>query len=159
MLAEAGLAPRILHADRDGYCLERCDPFADWWRAASRTDLDAMATRVVNLIAAVHTHGVCHRDLHDGNVLLRGGQPLVIDLEWAVEVDPAWPCYDLYGPNEHVPVLPYHAAHNGIWWDVDLTGVGSKYRAMGEIFGPLSEVRNADIPFGLSPQQGGSECT
>lgn len=93
----------------------------------------------------MHRAGVCHRDLHHLNVMLCSGAPLVIDPEWAIDVDPAVRCYDLYGPGE-VPLLEAHKAYGGtlgaygIWWDAPVDQrFAVQCRPVGAIFGPLDE--------------------
>ena len=104
-----------------------------------------MSRYVLKLIRQMHLLGICHRDLHDLNLLVQDGKPLVIDLEHAAEVDPSWPCYDLYGPSEMVPLLAEHRAFGGvlgstgIWWDAEHDErFGLVTMAM--IFGPLGSL-------------------
>jgi serine/threonine protein kinase len=124
-LAHAGLCPRILHMDGWHLCLERCESFSEWHRKASESELGAMRTKVIGLIQDLHAAGVCHRDLHEDNLVFKSGRPLVIDLEYACAVDPTGPCYDLYGPSEgHQGRLFRH------WWDSPTGG-------LHDTFGPL----------------------
>ena len=103
------------------------------------------------MIRLIHSLGICHRDLHEGNIVVKAGKPMVIDLEHAVEVDPLWPCYDLYGPSDRIQLLPEHEEFRdmlgptGIWWDADHD---PKYGifTMGMIFGSLRDV--GDVPLG-----------
>lgn len=135
-LAAAGLAPRIVRMDERQRCLERCTPFATWRRSVGATELSVMRAAVLDLIADVHALGVCHRDLHEGNLVVRGDRPLVIDLELACEVDPGGLCYDLTGPCEAIPVAEQHLdradayAEHGVWWDSPCDG-------LAKVFGPL----------------------
>ena len=103
-LAAAGVSPRILHMDGRSVCLERCQPFGKWREVATPAEVAAMRDRVLALLHRMHALGVCHRDVQERNLVVseEGDQPLLIDFESACSVDPAWPCYDLYGPNEHV---------------------------------------------------------
>ena len=100
-----------------------------------------MRPKVVELIKTMHQLGVCHRDLHAGNVVVGPeDRPLAIDVEWAIEVDPAWPCYDLEGPSSLIPTLPEHVAAGGslaegVWWgNRGLARWG--LTTMGDIFDP-----------------------
>ena len=138
-LAEAGLAPQIIRMDDEEICLKKYDRFDLWWRSASPGELLEMRASVLHLIEGVHALGVCHRDLHERNLVLDGGIALVIDLELACEVNPAWRCYDLYGPSESIPVAEQHVAVNdghhsvhGVWWDSPVSGLHL-------VFGPLQK--------------------
>ena len=144
-LAAAELVPRIIRIDNNERCLERCEPLSSWRKKSDQSEIKMMGRRVLEMIRAMHSLGICHRDLHDDNVVVKAGKPLVIDLEHAVEVDPAWPCYDLYGPNDLIPLLPEHVTYaqqlgpTGIWW-----GAYHEQRhglfTMGMIFGPIEGV-------------------
>lgn len=74
--------------------------------------------------------------------MVDGDRPLVIDLELACEVDPAWRCYDLTGPSAEVQVPEEHAVQggrigrHGVWWDAPLEGPQS----LGSILGPVDGV-------------------
>lgn len=140
-LASAGLTPEILDLSAMAVATRRGRPFRDWWPRADRTVLAVMRASILDLIESVHALGICHRDLHDGNLILdRDHRPLVIDLEWACDVDPRLPCYDLTGPTLEVPIPDAHRRQvgtpyaNGVWWGNPL---GSGYRSLGEIFGAL----------------------
>lgn len=142
-LAEAGLAPQIIRMDDNERCLKECDRFEVWWRSASPAELEELRASVLELIEAIHALGVCHRDLHERNLVLDGGKPLVIDLELACEVNPEWRCYDLYGPSELIPVAEQHVAVNdglhsvhGVWWDSPANGLHL-------VFGPLQKPESA----------------
>ena len=137
------MAPEIIRMDDEEICLKECDRFEVWWRSASPAELAEMRSCVLELIEGIHALGVCHRDLHDRNLVLDGGKPLVIDLELACEVDPAWRCYDLYGPSDSIPVAEQHADFNdghhsvhGVWWDSPVSGLRS-------VFGPLQKPESA----------------
>ena len=142
-LATAGLTPEIVALTNHGVVTRRGQPFREWWPRASAPALAAMRSRVLDLIRKVHALGICHRDLHDGNLILRrADRPLVIDMELACDVDPLGPCYDLLGPTAVVPVPAAHlsvggAFAQGVWWGSNLRGSGYSCTALGEIFGPL----------------------
>ncbi len=114
-------------------------------KKSNQGEIKFMGCRVLEMIRTMHALGICHRDLHEDNVLVKEGRPLVIDLEHAVEVDPSWPCYDLFGPNDLIPLLPEHVAYaqqlgpTGIWWDSYHDQKIGLF-TMGMIFGPLREI-------------------
>jgi serine/threonine protein kinase len=145
-LAKAGLTPEIVELSDTEVVTKLGQPFRAWWPTADSLALAAVRSRVIELIASVHGLGVCHRDLHDGNLVLDlDGRPLVVDLEWACEVDPSGPCYDLYGPSPKVPVPAAHLQvggpfAKGVWWGNQL---GSGYTALGDIFGPIAKLPRA----------------
>jgi hypothetical protein len=98
-----------------------------------------MGLRVLRRIKELHGHGVCHRDLHVGNIVVRDGVPLFIDTEFAIERHPGKPCYDLFGPDSGVSVPERHAHQqnanrNGVWWDAD----NHEVETLGRAFGPLA---------------------
>lgn len=109
-----------------------------------------MGERVLTVVRSMHALGICHRDLHVGNLLVDSAQrPLVIDLELACEADPSWPCYDLGGPSPEVPIPDDHArlaalVPDGVWWDAELppgmTSLGSVFGSAGEVAGRCGRV-------------------
>lgn len=137
-LTEACLSPRILHMTDADRCVERCEPFLPWWRRATNDQIATMRCLVLQLVKKMHNLGICHRDLDAGNLVLRGHEPLVIDVELGCEVDPTGPCFDLRGPASGVPVADQHIAvglEEGIWWDASPTG--TSLITMGKLFGAL----------------------
>jgi hypothetical protein len=122
--------------DDNERCLKECLPFPKWQQNATPAELAEMRLLVIELITSVHAFGICHRDLHQNNLVLDDRRPLVIDLELACEVDPESPCYDLYGPSDTVPVPEQHVVVgggyevHGVWWDSPMDG-------LHRIFGPL----------------------
>lgn len=145
LLADAGLAPKIIRLNDTERCLERCQTFSEWRRYSNDDQLRRMGLDVLELFRAVHALDICHRDLHEGNLLVKDDRPLVIDLEHAVEVDPTWPCYDLYGPSDQVPILPDHQkaggilGTTGIWWDAEFDQRFGLI-TVDMIFGPLVDL-------------------
>lgn len=73
------------------------------WETPSWRDPEAL----VKLVMAVHAEGVHHRDVHLRNIVLRDGEPLLIDWYTAVECVQAEP-YDLYGERSGVPKPERH---------------------------------------------------
>lgn len=141
-LERACLTPEIIELTEQGVRTRRGLPLAEWWPTADPEQLSGMRGRLLQLIEAMHTLGVCHRDLHDRNVVIGpGGRPLAIDLELACDLSPGQRCYDLRGPSDQIPVPVQHirvggSFRGGVWWGSrDLGG----YRALGEIFGPLDD--------------------
>jgi serine/threonine protein kinase len=58
-----------------------------------------MGLRLYERISEMHSHGICHRDLHIEDIVLAdGGLPLFVDPDFALESDPSRPCYDLAWP-------------------------------------------------------------
>ncbi len=98
-----------------------------------------MGLKVLTLVRELHRHGVCHRDLHVGNIVVRDSEPLLIDMEFAVAADPARPCYDLVGPGPaDIPVPLRHAIQqnanqHGVWWDANNEEVETCGRAFGSV--------------------------
>lgn len=143
-LAAAGLSPAILELTETRVVTRRGRPLREWWPRADAAARARMRTRVLRLIEQLHARGICHRDLHDRNLILGAGdQPQVIDVEWACDVDPAAPCYDLCGPASGVPVPATHLSSGapfarGVCWGNPLAGSG--YTSLGEIFGPLPPI-------------------
>lgn len=84
------------------------------------------------LLSALHTEGIHHRDVHLRNVVKgRHGMPLLIDWETAVE-HPAEYSYDLWGPDiSGVPVPDIHARHIPAWWgSTDRTSIMNQWGVM-----------------------------
>jgi hypothetical protein len=99
-------------------------PLTDWLaKAPAPAKLSEMGHRLRSVLEAVHTLGICHRDAHVRNFVLRGQQPLIIDLSFAASSDPSCPCYDIYGsiasgiavPDPHLQ--QDDPCHVGVWWD------------------------------------------
>lgn len=99
------------------------------------------------LIMRLHKMGICHRDIHEGNIVLDGKTPLLIDFEMATAVDPELPCYDLFGPTAKIPVPLIHQGtpfrNTGIWWD---HGPRTR-RSLKEIYGPHGLFNQPSNPF------------
>lgn len=142
-LSAEGLSPEIARATDAELVTHWYPSLLEWLagQAGVRRDVGLTLLRRVNQL---HSHGVCHRDLHDGNVVVRDGLPLFIDLEFAIATDPERPCYDLYGPAiSGVPVPRRHAEQlgspnaNGVWWD------NAAHTTLASIFGTVSELESA----------------
>lgn len=131
----AGCAPDFTVEDPRSLRTRKLVQLGEWLEQASEPQRRAMALAILQQLAALHTAGVCHRDLKVGDVVLDDGRPLFIDFDLSTEVDPAQTCYDLYGPASGVPVPPIHlhfGLAEGVWWDsVALPGLSSA-------FGPLT---------------------
>lgn len=142
-LSDLGLAPRILEVTDSEIVTELHPTLRQWLDGGpSVEERDAMARKLIARIEEIHRHGICHRDLHVENVVLRDEVPLVVDTAFATASDPIKPCYDLVGPGPSgVPVPPEHAGQPnenqlGVWWDS--TG---PVPTLGQEFWRLSEVR------------------
>jgi len=122
-LSDLGLAPEIIDVAETKLITLRCVPLENWLRPdRSKSERLAMGRLLYRRLEELHGHGICHRDMHVGNVVLLAGAPLPIDSALATESDPVRPCYDLYGPGPSgVDVPPDHYDYppnrGGIWWD------------------------------------------
>lgn len=149
-LAAQSLTPPIIRwepgiGSHGGVVQATGTPLTDWLTSANPEVVAATRPKVLALVHGIHAQGICHRDLHIENVVLVSGRPMAIDFEHAIEVDPEWPCYDLSGPSECVPLLPAHAEWSGVLgtygisWDGPLDERWSgRYVPLGMIFGPVS---------------------
>lgn len=135
-LSDAGVSPTIIELNELGRVLERLQTLPEWLGTASWPERVEMRRNLLQNIDEMHRLGVCHRDLHPWNVLVRDDAPLFIDLELATEVDPNDACFDLIGPESGVAVAEQHRnlagwlAFCGVWWDSPAGG-------LGWVFGPL----------------------
>jgi serine/threonine protein kinase len=119
----SGLAPDILAQDRETVTFVKLPwKLNEWW--LQHTDDEARQEMKLHLrdrIVELHVAGICHRDLHCENVMVTAaGTVQFIDFGLARWVDPSWPCYDLTGASDHVPVPFAHAVQagheTGVWW-------------------------------------------
>lgn len=142
-LSELGLAPEVLVSDHERIKSRWYQPLPCWRGKHSDAEWKDMGLKVLALVTELHHHGVCHRDLHVGNFVVRDGEPLLIDMEFAVAADPAGPCYDLMGPGpSDIPVPDRHAVQpnanqNGVWWDAD----NNEVETCGQAFGSVAELQ------------------
>jgi serine/threonine protein kinase len=136
--ADAGLAPAIAEVGEDSIKMRRlAQNLREWW--SDPNHLQEARTAVLGLLVSrinsLHQIGICHCDLHSDNVMIDHDEVFFIDFEFAQEVNPLWPCYDLSGPSEHVPVPQAHATQqgheNGIWW-----GPAVSTRCLVNVVGP-----------------------
>jgi hypothetical protein len=137
--SDLGLAPEIIEITAHAL-FTRCHQTLEDWLKDPRSDdeLRAMGRRLHARVVELHSHGMCHRDLHAANVVIRDdGSPLFIDPGFATDSNPEAPCYDLVGPvAAGMPVLEAHASQtngnqNGVYWDADTPAV----RTLASIFG------------------------
>jgi hypothetical protein len=143
-LADRRLTPEVVRWEASAVVMRAGLPLTEWLRTARPSEVTQMRPKALALVHGIHALGVCHRDLHVENVVVVDGLPMAIDFEHACEVDPVWPCYDLTGPSEQVPLLPAHAkfggvlGSHGIWWDGprDDRWLG-RYVPLGMVFGPV----------------------
>jgi serine/threonine protein kinase len=137
-LSDLGLAPQIIQRTENTIVTRMCLPLFRWLAADQAPERrQEMGRRLCVLLVSVHSHGICHRDVHVCNVVLDGDAPLLIDLEFAMDSDPKKPCYDLYGPGPSgLPVPKEHSDHprnvGGVWWDCT-----AQVPTLWEAFGPL----------------------
>jgi hypothetical protein len=142
-LSEVDLAPEIV-GEAENRLVVRCyEPLPDWYATHGAGARAEMGVRLLARVEELHGYGVCHRDLHVGNVVVRDGVPLLIDTEFAIAADPAAPCYDLVGPDRSgVPVPQRHAEQpnanrHGVWWDAD----NPEVTTLGRAFGLVADLR------------------
>jgi hypothetical protein len=141
LLAGWHLAPAVVEVTDEVLRTELHPTLRQWWEAGqSGTDLAAMRVLLRTRIDELHSHGICHRDLHIDNVVLRDGLPLFIDPDFAIASDPHAPCFDLYGPDASgVPAPHAHkaqggAAAQGVWWHAPVL-----HRTFGHTLGPIPQ--------------------
>jgi hypothetical protein len=140
-----GLAPVLVSADEEQLTAQRCEPLILWLgRFPGRRD--EMARALIARIKELHSCGICHRDVYDGNVLVRDDDvPVFIDFELATHADPSAPCYDLCGPGPSGVAVPAaHAAQvgsrneNGVYWD------NAEHPSLSTIFGPVASFESTE---------------
>jgi hypothetical protein len=138
-LSELALAPEIVSVTADQLVAHWYPPLPCWGTNRSLEELIDMGLSVLRRVEELHGHGVCHRDLHTGNIVVRAGVPLFIDTEFATASDPAKPCYDLVGPERSCVAVPkrhadqLNANRHGVWWDADNHEVCTLGRAFGRL--------------------------
>jgi hypothetical protein len=137
-MAHAGLSPELIELTDAWVRTLYGVPLNEWKQSATREALAAMRPLVRELINGMHALGICHRDLHDRNVVIGPGDvPLAIDMEHACDAHPRGPCYDLVGPSSGIPVPLHHARQGGviaegIWWGSGDPGGG--LTPLGRVF-------------------------
>lgn len=135
-LSDAGLAPAIVRITADEIEAVRHRTLEDWLAVTPFGQRADMKEAVRRLLLAVHAIGLCHRDVHVGNIVLTADErPLLIDPELATPSVNGH-CYDLHGPEvSGVPVPPEHLREpgheRGVWW-----GSPVKHRSLEAAFGP-----------------------
>ena len=88
------------------------------WPAATTLTADFPLRQLRNLLLDLEDIGAHHRDVHPANVVLTDQGPRLID--WEAVTWCQAPSYDLYGPNELVPMPTIHTTP--MWWDSDDPG-------------------------------------
>lgn len=135
-LSELGLAPKAVDVTETTITAARHRTLEEWLETnPGQDEKAAMAIRIRDLLRAVHEQaGICHRDVHVGNIVLADDdQPLLIGPKWAVPTVNDH-CYDLEGPTASevdVPSIHVEQGHNGVWWGSDVP-----HRALAKWFGP-----------------------
>lgn len=144
-LAHCKLTPEVIRWEPGAVVVRAGVPLTDWLRTATPDAVAKMRPKALALVQSIHALGICHRDLHVENVVLIDGIPAAIDFEHACEVDREWPCYDLTGPSEQVPLLPAHAKFGGVLGTYGISWDGprddrwlGRYVPLGMIFGPVA---------------------
>ncbi len=135
-LSEAGLAPKIIEITDECIVTVRYQTLEDWLTHTSRESRGPMKQAIKRLLLAVHTIGICHRDVHIGNIVLaEDGRPLLVDPDFATKSVNEH-CYDLEGPTiseiavpkQHIKAGGGH--EHGIWW-----GSPVRWRGLEDAFG------------------------
>src|SRR5581483_5458517 len=87
----------------------------DWLSSnPTETELKTMRRRLLAFLKKVHREaGICHRDTHIRNFVLKEERPLLIDPTLAIESDRDRPCYDLVGPGPSGVAIPLEHACQG----------------------------------------------
>jgi tRNA A-37 threonylcarbamoyl transferase component Bud32 len=141
-LSAEGLSPQIVTAT-DGELVTHWHPPLRDWIAERPGERRELGLAVLARVKELHGHGICHRDVHDGNIVVHDGVPLFIDLEFAIESDPERPCYDLYGPRISGVAVPQRHAEqlgsanaNGVWWE------NAAHTTLASIFGTVGELQS-----------------
>ena len=123
--------------------MPRLTPLGEWLQRASPTQKKALARSLLDCVQRLHSLGICHRDLHVGNVVVEGDRPFLVDFELALRTPAAGSCYDLMGPASGVRVPFRHEfleIAEGVWWDTPTTS--PRVRAIWRDLGGLEEVRD-----------------
>lgn len=125
LLSDLGLAPEILDSTGDTLVTRKYLTLEGWlWSGPSEAQMKTMRRRLLAFLKEVHHKaGICHRDTHIRNFVLKENRPLLIDPTLAIECDRDRPCYDLVGPELSGVAIPTeHACQPnnnsfGVWWD------------------------------------------
>lgn len=143
-LQRSGLVPELIDFGEEPTTawvrMEALMPLGEWLETNPSPDTRCeMRDRLRVQLRALHRAGVCHRDVHLGNVVVDAcGVPRFVDFELATRVDPTGGCFDLLGPASGVPVPDEHIEINmtdGVWWNQWPPTLGTW--AMARTFGPL----------------------
>lgn len=136
LLVDAGQEPTTVWVK-----IEAHTPLSEWLRShGSPPERSDMRVAIRDQLHRLHAAGICHRDVHLGNVVIdAAGTPRFIDFELATRVDPNGPCFDILGPQSGVPVPEEHrrvGLAEGVWWNQWPPALGSA--ALARTFGPLT---------------------
>jgi serine/threonine protein kinase len=151
-LTDLSLAPEIIGVTAYEIVTRKYPTLGAWLAIEhSCEEVLEMGRRLYLRVEQLHCQGICHRDLHLANIVLRDDEvPLFIDPAFAIGSNPDNPCYDLEGPDRSgVPVPPERTCQSndnrlGVWWDS--TG---PVPTLSSAFGRLADVRRSN-------QSGGS---
>jgi hypothetical protein len=147
-LQASGLGPRIVAVTGGKVCLQKLERLPDWVDARSvdgrlpDEPRRAMGLALIELLEKVHELGLCHRDTHIRNFVVRAGAPLLVDPKYAIE-SRGRSCYDLKGPEESgVEIAREHLRQanvnqHGVWWE-DADPISE---SLTSTFGTLAELR------------------
>ena len=81
-----GIGPEFLgHLTEDGRVVGFVIEYIDGTEPANEDDIDAFWVA----LAKLHGLGICHGDMHEGNVVIRDGEAVIIDFQYAHRTDDA----------------------------------------------------------------------
>lgn len=132
-MAEEDLVPKLISMDGEGLITEKCIPLISTIENITGNSRDKLKECLINRIRKLHALGICHRDLHIRNIVLRHYIPLFVDFELAIVIDPSCLCYDLNGPVSKIPVPDQHVMLGseyevtGEWWNAEHQDSLSRY--------------------------------
>jgi tRNA A-37 threonylcarbamoyl transferase component Bud32 len=134
--SEVGCAPPVMDQGPLAISMPRLTNFETWLSTADNEARRRVGASLAQVIHRLHAAGVCHRDLHVGNVVLEGARPYLIDFELAAWSDPSLRCYDFVGPNEAIDLPVAHrrvGLLDGVWWDSPTPFVRTLRAALGPV--------------------------
>lgn len=126
-LFHSRFAPKLIsHNDyTNTLVIEKCTPILEVENNIVYKD------KLWKLLEELHKDGRNHRDVSLINVVIKDGEPLLIDWEASAPSNPAMKSYDLYGAIESGITIPDEwielYGENGIWWGGPWDNCPGKY--------------------------------